>query len=113
MEIAEARLDGVVLVAPTGRIDTTTAPALEQHLMALLSGGERRLVVDFAGVGYISSAGLRIMLLLARRMQDVKGRLALCGMGDAVRLVFQLAGFLPLFTVRDSREASVTAIGGS
>jgi stage II sporulation protein AA (anti-sigma F factor antagonist) len=69
--------------------------------------------VDFAGVGYISSAGLRIMLLLARRVQDVKGRLALCGMEDAVRLVFQLAGFLPLFTVRDSREASVTEIGGS
>jgi anti-anti-sigma factor len=113
MQIAEARLDGVVAVAPAGRIDTTTAPMLEQHLFALLSSGERRIVVDFSGVDYISSAGLRVMLLLARRVKEADGRLGLCAMGEAVRQVFQLAGFLPLFTVRDSRDAAVQQIAGS
>lgn len=112
MQIADARVDGVVAVAPAGRIDTTTAPVLEQHVMALLAGVDRRIVVDFSGVDYISSAGLRVMLLLARRVQDVGGRLALCAMGEAVRQVFQLAGFLPLFTVCDSREAAVRQIAG-
>src|SRR6476659_9013913 len=107
MQIAEARVDGVVAVAPAGRIDTTTAPVLEQHLLRLLVAGERRIVVDFAGVDYISSAGLRVMLLLARRLQDAGGRLGLCGMGDPVRPVFQLAGFLPLFVVLETRDAAV------
>jgi anti-anti-sigma factor len=113
MQIADSRADGVVAVAPAGRIDTTTAPALEQHLLGLLTGGERRIVVDFSGVDYISSAGLRVMLVLARRVRDANGHLGLCGMGDAVRQVFQLAGFLPLFIVRDSREAAVQQIADS
>lgn len=113
MQIAEARLDGVVAVAPAGRIDTTTAPMLERHLVALLTGGERRIVVDFSGVDYISSAGLRVLLLLARRVQEANGRLALCAMGEPVRQVFHLAGFLPLFTVCDSRDAAVRQIAGS
>lgn len=112
MQIAEVRVDGVVAVAPAGRIDTTTAPLLDQHLVALLGGGHRRLVVDLSGVDYISSAGLRVLLLLARRVQEARGRLALCGLGDAVRQVFQLAGFLPLFIVCESREAAVRQVGG-
>jgi stage II sporulation protein AA (anti-sigma F factor antagonist) len=113
MQIVESRADGIVAVAPAGRIDTTTAPALEQHLIGLMAAGQRRIVVDFSGVDYISSAGLRVMLLLARRVQDAGGRLGLCGMGDAVRQVFQLAGFLPLFVVLDTREAAVQRIAGS
>jgi len=107
MQIAESRVGGIVAVVPAGRIDTTTAPSLEKYLFDLLAGGERHIVVDFAGVDYISSAGLRVMLLLARRLQDAGGRLGLCGMGDAVRQVFQLAGFLPLFVVFETREAAV------
>lgn len=113
MQIAESRVDGIVAVALAGRIDTTTSPVLEQHLLGLLTGGERRIVVDFSGVDYISSAGLRVMLVLARRVRDANGQLGLCAMGDAVRQVFQLAGFLPLFTVRDSRAAAVQHIAGS
>src|SRR5688500_7156409 len=105
MQIVESRVDGIVALAPAGRIDTTTAPALEQHLIALIAAGHRRIVVDFSGGDYISSARLRVTLLLARRVQDAGGRLGLCGMGDAVRQVFQLAGFLRLFVVLDTREA--------
>jgi|SRR5436309_6436622 anti-anti-sigma factor len=107
MDIAEARLNGIVTIAPAGRIDTTTAPALERRLADLLAEGQRRLIVDLSGVEYISSAGLRVLLALARRMRDVNGGLALCAMGDAVRQVFQLAGFLALFTVCESRDAAL------
>jgi anti-anti-sigma factor len=113
MQIADARVDGIVAVAPAGRIDTSTAPVLEAHLLRLLAAGERRIVVDFSEVDYISSAGLRVMLVLARRVQDANGQLGLCAMGDAVRQVFQLAGFLPLFVVRESRAAAVQQIADS
>ena len=110
MQIVEARRDGVDVVAPKGRIDSTTAALLDERLAPLVGAARPRLVVDFSNVDYISSAGLRIMLLAARRVQEAGGHLALCGMGAAVRQVFYLAGFLPLFFICASRDEAVTSI---
>src|SRR5262245_60027560 len=110
MQIPVSREDGVVVVAPVGRIDSTTSAPLEDELLRLQTGGDRRIVVDFAAVDYISSAGLRVMLALARRLRDNHGALALCALNEPVRLVFDLAGFLPLFTVDPSRAAAVARL---
>jgi anti-sigma B factor antagonist len=107
MDIHQERRDRVLVVAPAGRLDTTTTDALEQALTAALEAGELRLVVDFGGVSYISSVGLRAMLVAAKRMKERRGTLVLCAFGDAVRQVFELAGFLPLFTVEPTRELAV------
>jgi len=112
MEINETRERGVVVVAPAGRIDSTTSDGLEQQLFTLVAAGERKMVVDFSGVEYISSAGLRVMLALAKKMKDARGALALCAMGEPVKMVFNLAGFLPLFAVDTSRDAAVTRVAG-
>jgi anti-anti-sigma factor len=110
MEIKEERQDGVVIVAPVGRIDSTTSGALDAHLMRLGGGGPLRIVIDFTGVDYISSAGLRVMLSLAKRTRDSRGALALAALGDGVRQVFELAGFLPLFSVEPTRERAIQSI---
>jgi anti-sigma B factor antagonist len=107
MKLHQTTRNGVTVLAPAGRIDTTTSPALEDTVRGLLDEGTRALLVDFGGVEYISSAGLRVFLVLAKRMRDVGGRVVLCGMGQPVRQVFQLAGFLPLFTIDASREAAI------
>ena len=112
MEIVETREQGAAVVAPVGRVDSTTSDRLDQHLSKLVSGGERRVVVDFSRVEYISSAGLRVMLALAKRMKDARGAVALCAMGEPVRQVFSLAGFLPLFSIDDSRDAAVRRVTG-
>jgi len=112
MTIEEVRQRGAVVVAPVGRIDSTTSDRLEQHLVALAGAGERRVVVDFGGVEYISSAGLRVLLALAKRTRDGKGALALCRLGDSVRQVFDLAGFLPLFAVDATRDAAIARVAG-
>lgn len=107
MDIRQERHDRVLVVAPVGRIDTTTSEALERALTAAFDAGERRLVVDFGGVSYISSMGLRALLVAARRMRERRGTLVLCGVGDAVRQVFELAGFLALFIIEPTRELGV------
>jgi anti-anti-sigma factor len=112
MQISEQRDRGVVIVAPTGRVDSTTSDRLEQHLVALVSGGERRIVVDFSGVEYISSAGLRVMLALAKRLKDTRGAVAICALPEPVRQVFSLAGFLPLFAVDPTRDGAVARLAG-
>ena len=107
MTIDRSIQSGVTVLAPSGRIDTVTSGALEDVVRSTVDGGARDLLVDFADVEYISSAGLRVFLVLAKRMRDLRGRVVLCGMGQPVRQVFQLAGFLPLFTVASSREAAL------
>jgi anti-anti-sigma factor len=111
MNIQETTRDGVSVLAPHGRIDTTTSPALEEAVRRTVDGGARALLIDFGAVDYISSAGLRILLVLAKRMRDLGGRVVLCGLGQPVQQVFQLAGFLPLFTIEPSREAAWTHLG--
>jgi len=113
MTITEERRNGVVVVAPSGRIDSTTSAALDAHLSGLAAAGRSRIVVDFAEVDYISSAGLRVMLTLAKRIRDARGALALCSLDDAVRQVFELAGFLPLFAVEGSRDRAVEVVAAT
>ena len=110
MEIHQFEDHGALVVVPVGRLDSTTSPKFDQHLAALAASGERGLVIDFGDVEYISSAGLRVLLLLARHMRDQKGRLALCALGDRVRQVFELAGFVPLFQIRESRADAVREV---
>ena len=109
MQINVDRQRGAVIVAPVGRIDSTTSPSLDQHLLELDSAGERRIVIDLAGVDYISSAGLRV-ISLARRIREHKGSLALCALAGSVLRVFELAGLLSLFTVAASCEEAVERV---
>ena len=110
MNIQQQVIDGITVIGPAGRIDTTTSSPLEESIRKLVDGGARELLVDFAAVDYISSAGLRVFLVLAKRMRDLKGRLVLCGMPEPVRQVFQLAGFMPLFIVEPSRDAALARL---
>lgn len=107
MNIEHTDHEGMTVLAPSGRIDTTTSGAVEEAVRRTVDAGARRLVVDFSGVEYISSAGLRVFLVLAKRMRDLHGRLILCGMPEPVAQVFRLAGFMALFEVEASRQAAV------
>ena len=111
MKIEQTTQDRVTVIAPIGRIDATSSPSLDDALRRSVDGGARDLVVDLSGTDYVSSAGLRAFLGVAKRLRDLRGRLVLCAMGEPVRQVFQLAGFLPLFTVEPTREAGLARMG--
>jgi anti-sigma B factor antagonist len=113
MEIAEETRSGVLALAPRGRVDSGSSAALHKALLGPLEQGVTRLVVDMAGIEYISSAGLRVFLLLARGARERGAQLTLCGMRPAVRQVFDLAGFTPQFRVEPDLEAAVTAPVGA
>ena len=112
MDIQQDKTGGVLVIIPAGRIDSTTSDAFEQALARAVEAGERRLVVDFDRVSYISSAGLRVLLVTAKRLRADRGTLVLCAMGEPVRQVFDLAGFLPLFTVEATRAQALARSAG-
>ena len=71
-------------------------------MLGLIDRGESRLVLDFSRLIFVTSAGLRIVLRAAKRLANARGELVLCALNEAVNEVFDLAGFLPILTVRSS-----------
>ena len=90
--------NGITFIALEGRLDTTTAPELEK---AINDEGEalKSLVLDFGGVDYISSAGLRV-LLTAQKKMNVQGSMELTNVSDAVMDIFEMTGFADILVIK-------------
>lgn len=99
MEITTRTQQDVTLVAFAGNLDSNTSPQAQQALDGILTGGGRRMVVDFTAVDYISSAGLRVLLGTAKRLREAGGALRLFGLNETVREVFQISGFSAILAV--------------
>lgn len=109
MNIQEARRDDRLVVTPVGRLDSSTAPSLDRHLTAVIGRGDVRIVVDLAGIDYISSTGLSVFLSAAKKTKAAKGTIALCGLNSRIRLVFEMSGFLRLFPVFPTVDEALQA----
>jgi anti-sigma B factor antagonist len=107
MDITEEKRGEVMLLGIKGRLDTSTASRLEEKLLALINGGERRLTLDCSQLDYISSAGLRVLLLAVKRMKEVNGKIVLCALKDQIKEVFDIAGFSSLFPSFATQEEAL------
>ena len=107
MDIKESQQDGVTLVALSGRLDSSTSAQFEQYILTKV-GGQPRLIVDFSNLDYISSAGLRVLLLTAKKVKQGNGKLILCALQEHIREVFEISGFLSILDIRAS-EADALA----
>jgi anti-sigma B factor antagonist/stage II sporulation protein AA (anti-sigma F factor antagonist) len=99
----------VQVIRLIGRLDSANSPELERALREQLDAGCARLLLDLSALDYISSAGLRVVLLAGKalRTRQPVGRLALAGVRGMVREVFEMSGFLALFPVFDTPEAAL------
>ncbi len=113
MEIDEAKNGDVVLIGLTGRLDSNTSGSLEQKLLALIDKGEKQFIIDFCDLEYISSAGLRVLLLAAKRSKAVNGKIVLSSLKIHIKEVFDLAGFSPVFPICQSREEALSVFNNS
>ncbi len=95
LEIAQELEGAVRILALRGRLDTDTSADLELAMQDLLGAGERVFLIDLREVGYVSSAGLRVLLAVAKKLEGSKGSMRLCGLNPAVAQVFDVAGFEP------------------
>jgi anti-sigma B factor antagonist len=92
MEVKFNKQDSTLTVAISGNIDTVTAPELDTKLQENLSG-IKDLILDFAAVDYISSAGLRVILVANQQLEDADGTMTIKNANDDVRDVFEMTGF--------------------
>ncbi|MDR1874641.1 MAG: STAS domain-containing protein [Synergistaceae bacterium] len=100
MEINVNRDGDVIAVALAGKLDTATAPSLQRAMEEILSGGGAMNVsVDFSAIEFVSSAGLRVLLLSMKKIAAVKGSLVLKNMRDPVKEVFDMTGFSAILKI--------------
>ena len=102
MDITTAnRQEGTVL-SVKGRIDTSAAPELEQAITREIGQGNRKILLDFSGVPYISSGGLRILLATAKKLNQPGDKYGLCRLSPEVFKILKLAGFTSIFSIYPS-----------
>lgn len=104
-----------VVLAPVGRIDHASAEAFGSGLQPFLDqcqGDTQAIIIDMSGVDYVSSVGLRILMVASRQVKNQKGRIVIAGLTPLVREVFDISRFNLVFDLFDDVEAAATAIGG-
>ncbi len=111
MEILTGQVDGVSVVGIRGDIDGSTAPAAQARMLPLIQPG-CKLVLNMAEVDHMSSAGLRLLLLLYRQVHARGGRVALACLPPDIRDTMSLTGFLDFFATCDTVEAAVAEVKG-
>ena len=97
LTINKAIENGKAAFALTGRLDTTTAPELEKELRDSFDGVSE-LTLDFSGLDYISSAGLRV-LLAAQKIMNKQGEMKIRGVNETIMEIFEVTGFSDILTI--------------
>lgn len=107
MEIKEILHDGVVILMINGRLDTTNYHVLEERIVKLVDNNQHKILIDCSELSYISSSGLRIMLMGLKKINTVKGKFALCSLQDNIREIFEISGFTSIFTIFVTQEEAL------
>lgn len=111
MNIKETKKDKATVLVVEGRIDSGTSAELEKKLIAMIEAdGVKDIALDFSAMEYISSAGLRVLLMAAKKAGKLGGKVVLSGLSANVKEVFDISGFSNIFNIYASQEEAVKAL---
>lgn len=94
----------IVVINLQGRLNSTNAVQVEAEILSHINQGANQLLVDLNELEYISSAGLRVLLVVAKRLKRSAGLMVLCGIRESIREIFEVSGFLGILSVATTRE---------
>jgi anti-sigma B factor antagonist len=90
-----------------GRLDTTNYSILEKKLMEMIANQQDRIIVECSKMDYVSSSGLRILLMALKKITLSKGKFVLCGLQDNIREIFEISGFTNIFEIHPTQEEAI------
>ena len=93
-----------------GRIDGTNASEFEEAIRTAFEESDRAVIVDFEKLVYISSAGLRAILLTAKSLDNRNAKFALCSLSDQIREVFETSGFDKIIAIHSSKAEALASL---
>jgi anti-anti-sigma factor len=107
MDLSIEQIDATTVVRINGDLDTNTSPVAQEKLNALIDEGNTRLLVTLRKVGFVSSAGLRILLATAKRLNAGDGSLKISDLNETVNEVFEISGFISILNVYKTEEEAL------
>ena len=113
MNIREERSGDVSIISIDDHLDTAAAPALEDKLTQLLERGDTRMIIDCGGLQYVNSAGLKVFLLTAKRIDALGGQFILASLGPSVFTIFRTIGFDKIMKIVATREDALRHLGAA
>lgn len=110
MQVSVQKQDGATIVQITGMINSRTAGDLEATLLDQFDDEGVRIIVDFTGVSFLSSAGLRVLLMGAKRANSTRSKLLCCAMKDNIKDVFEKCGLGTIIRYATNRQDALSAL---
>jgi len=111
MKIGTRTIDNVLVIDMSGRLDSRSAGDAGDRIVHFAQGKDRRILLNLQHVEYVSSAGLRVILLGSKLLQENQGELKICCPGEAVARVLEMSGFHSLIRIYSSEAEAVSAFG--
>jgi anti-anti-sigma factor len=110
MHIAVEENEDKKIVRVDGRLDASSSPHLEHKILSLFSDGCKHLLIDFSKIDYLSSAGMRLLLSITKKLHAKGGMLALCAISDEVMEIIKMAGFERVLNVYLTEQEALAAL---
>ncbi len=107
MTITPTFVAGSLCLTITGRLDALTSPDFQAGCLESLTDNPSKVVLNFQGVDYVSSAGLHAVVSVGKLVRNRGGALALCGLKGTVKTVMEVSGLYATFPVYESAEAAL------
>ena len=110
MEISEQRRDDIIVLGPVGRINNDSSADFQAKLLGYVGSTATKVVLDFSGVEYISSAGLRALLMASKQSKATNGRLAVAALTPMVKEIFAISRFSLVVQVFETTAEAIAAL---
>lgn len=107
LNIEQNKIDDVLVVRVEGQVNTETSDDLREAVFGTIDKGARRVVIDCSGLTYISSAGLRALMLIGSKLKPLGGTIGLSSLQNEIQKHMEDTGFLGLFTVYKNIDEAV------
>ncbi len=104
MEVSVKEVNEISVMTFEGNLDTNTAPQAQEQIDKVIDGGSAKVLINFGGLNYISSAGLRVLLTAAKKLKATNGDLKICCLNETVQEVFDISGFSSILSVVATEE---------
>jgi anti-sigma B factor antagonist len=107
MEVIEKKQDGICILALNGRLDANSSEEFREKILQLIEDGTKKVILDCENLDYISSAGLRVVLVATKEIKRNEGKIILCALQDYIKEVFEVAKFDAFLAIGASVEEAI------
>lgn len=110
MEITEKEVNGIQILSLSGSLDASTSSALEQRFNSLVSATNHNFILEMKDMEYVSSGGLRVILVITKKLKALGGAVVLAGLNSSIEELINMTGFSSLVKMAEGEEQALAQL---